>query len=330
MTIAPQQKKQKQQFGIAEWYGRLFRNLSGADRLLLADSNNTAIACPFISQVPTLGPKSGNLACNKPGGVCSLRNFHEPLAGGELTFGPITATCPNRFLEHATIVKHIGALVLGSDQPLFAKELPFLRRPATAAAAAAVAATEDGMSAPATGIEDPGNEDVGRIDLVFVHPHDPHEWCAVEMQAVYFSGGAMAADFKKIKAHSGNDIPAPAKARRPDYRSSGPKRLMPQLMIKVPTLRRWGKKMVVVIDEPFFQAMETMKCVDHISNCDIVWIVVRFDEAQQVGEAQLVVATTAYTTLDDAVVGLTAGRPTTLPDFEARLASKTAPVLPSD
>lgn len=327
MSRPGKQLKPKQKYGIAEWYGRLFRTLGGDERQVLATVKNTDIPCPFMHQVPALGPKSGKLNCNKPGGVCSLRNFHEPASAGDLAFGPITATCPNRFLERAAIVKHIGEVVLGTESPLFAKELPFLRRPAAPAAAAAVADTEATDSLLSTAVEDPGNEDVGRIDLVFVHPNDELNWCAVEMQAVYFSGGAMAADFTAIKAFTGNGVPLPATGRRPDYRSSGPKRLMPQLMIKVPTLRRWGKKMVVVVDEPFFEAMETMECVNDISNCDIVWVVVSFDDTTYVGEARLTIARTVYTTLEDAVTGLTAGKPTTLSEFEARLTSRTAPAL---
>ena len=321
----------KQRYGIAEWYGELFRNLGDVQRKTYATARNWDIDCPFMNQVSTLGPRSGKLCCNKPGGVCSLRNFHEPGSlGGELEFGPITATCPNRFLEDATIVRHIGQAVLGADRPLFAKELPFLKRPRNPTAYAAVAETEAEQMPPTVGVEDAGSEDVGRIDLVFVDPQDAGNWCAVEMQAVYFSGGAMSDDFKAIKAFSGNGVPLPASARRPDFRSSGPKRLMPQLMIKVPTLRRWGKKMVVVIDEPFFNAMEAMQTVDHISNCDIVWVVVRFDENQGIGRAKLTVAHTLFTTLEAAVTGLTAGQPTTLSDFESKLGLRLAPVLPDN
>ena len=46
--------------------------------------------------------------------------------------------------------------------------------------------------------------------------------------------------------------------RRPDYRSSGPKRLSPQLDVKVPVLRNWGKKVVVVIDRFFYDNMNTL------------------------------------------------------------------------
>ncbi|MGH6980983.1 MAG: NotI family restriction endonuclease, partial [Stellaceae bacterium] len=165
-------------------------------------------------------------------------------------------------------------------------------------------------------------EDVGRIDMVCVNPENESEWCAVEMQAVYFSGGAMSKDFPAIREYEGNDFPMPGVGRRPDFRSSGPKRLMPQLQIKVPTLRRWGKKMAVVIDKAFFDALGDMSHVDDVSNADIVWIIVGFDESAASGTAKLMVRETKFTTLERAVEGLTAGVPTTKAEFEKKLSAK--------
>lgn len=325
-------------YGIAEWFGERYLSLADAERKAYADMKNTDKICPYFEDVPRLGPKSGKLHCNKKSGICSLRNFHAPQnPGEEISFGPITATCPNRFLEDGTIVRHIGKVLLGTEKPLFAKEIAFLMRPKTGVAGEAEAAAEaeeteeeaeeeeSGEDAAAT---ESGREDVGRIDMVFMHPDDKSKWCAVELQAVYFSGGKMSADLTVIRAHSGNGVPMPGKARHPDFRSSGPKRLMPQLMIKVPTLRRWGKKMVVVIDKPFLDSMSPMTRQTHISNCDIVWVIVRFDEEIEHGKAVLVVDDTIFTTLDDAVTALTSGVPTTLPDFETKLLGKLSEALP--
>lgn len=319
-------KKPKQLYGIAEWYGHLYRSLDHTARLALADTSEKRI-CPFIAQVPSLGPKNGNLNCNKPGGVCSLRNFHEPDSEGDLSFGPITVTCPNRFLEQGVVVRHVAGLLLKTDSPRFAKELPFLKRPRSAVAQQAIEETEREESTTPDVKGGANAEDVGRIDLVFVHPDDISEWCAVELQAVYFSGGEMSKDYAVIKSFSGNGIPMPGVARRPDFRSSGPKRLMPQLMIKVPSLRRWGKKMVVVIDQPFFDAMDHMEEADDVSNADIVWVVAEIDDSAGYGSGELKIARTVLTTLEDAVKGLTAGRPTTKLAFESRLAAKIANVF---
>ena len=320
--------KPKQLFGIAEWYGRLYRSLSDAERKSLVSAPYGTLPCPFLADVPTLGPKSGKLTCSKSGGVCSLRNFHEPESTEELSFGPISATCPNRFLEGGVVVRHIGKLLLGTESPAFAKELPFLKRPLSGKADQAIDETLADQDSQELALVDAGAEDVGRIDLVLVNPDDPANWCAVEFQAVYFSGAEMGVDYTAIKAFTGNGIPLPAKGRRPDFRSSGPKRLMPQLMIKVPALRRWGHKMVVVVDEPFFDALDPMEVAGHVSNSDIVWVVTKFDDSLGVGNAELQIVKTVNTTLESAVKGLTAGRPTTLPEFEQKLASKVAPTFP--
>ncbi|WP_417582956.1 NotI family restriction endonuclease [Pelagibacterium sp.] len=328
--MARRPEKHKQQYGTAEWYGRKFSSLSNAERVAYLETRNTQQPCPFFHQVPALGPKSGRLNCNKAGGVCSIRNFQEPRHTEEdLTFGPVTATCPNRFLENGVIVEHIGRAILGTSAPHFGKEITFLRRPKSKAARAAVeeSVEDDDATSEDESPADQAREDVGRIDLVFVDPENKQNWCAVEMQAVYFSGATMTADHANIRGYSGNGVPMPGGGRRPDFRSSGPKRLMPQLQIKVPTLRRWGKKMVVVIDKPFLDAMDDMERIDHISNCDIVWVVVDYDETTAPGEVRLVIHDTIFTTLEAAVTGLTAGEPTTLPEFEARLGSKVAPAL---
>ena len=329
-------KKDKTYYGRAEWFGDLFKLLSPDQAKTFLITPNSKMKCPFLARVPSLAPwdnkaKAPKTACNKAGGVCSLRKFSEPVGDGDLAFGPIVTTCPNRFLEHGTIISHIAQELLGTDKPLFAKELPFLRKPRSSEASEAVAETEaeetEAKVIAADGA-DAKREDVGRIDLVLVDPGDPTNWCAVELQAVYFSGGAMSKDNESIRNHTNpNGVPFPGAPRRPDFRSSGPKRLMPQLMIKVPSLRRWGKKMVVVIDRSFLEAMDEMEPVEHISNCDIVWVVVRYDEAIDPGKATLVIDKTVYTTLDGSIKGLTAGNPTTLPDFEEKLQGKLAPVF---
>jgi Restriction endonuclease NotI len=134
----------------------------------------------------------------------------------------------------------------------------------------------------------------------------------------------MAADFASIRDQGtgDNDLPTPARNRRADFRSSGPKRLLPQLQIKVPSLRRWGKKMIVIVDAPFFNSLGPMEEVGDISNADIVWCVVDYQEQPAGAEAKLYVRGMVNTTLESAIAGLTAGRPVTKSMFEARIAEK--------
>ncbi len=147
------------------------------------------------------------------------------------------------------------------------------------------------------------------------------KWCAVEVQAVYFSGREMAIEFRDIEDRQGKAA-MPVESRRPDYRSSGPKRLMPQLQIKVPTLRRWGKKMAILVDVAFFKSMGEMKRVEHLSNCDVVWFLADF--VREPGEKvfRLDIVDEFGTTLESAIEGLTGGEAVALEAFEARIQRK--------
>ncbi len=132
----------------------------------------------------------------------------------------------------------------------------------------------------------------------------------------------MAKEFKAILAHQDDSLPFPVMNRRPDYRSSGPKRLMPQLQTKVPTLRRWGKKMAVVVDDSFYDSLDEMIPVDHISNADLAWFVLDYVESGEL--AVLTPQMVHMTTLERAVEGLTAGQPVSLDVFETRIRKKLA------
>lgn len=90
---------------------------------------------------------------------------------------------------------------------------------------------------------------------------------------------------------------------------------MPQLQVKVPTLRRWGKKMAVVIDKPFADSLGKFVEVPHVSNCDIIWIVVDFNTET----GSMFIERKILTTLESSVEALTAGIPLSLEQFEAEM-----------
>ena len=104
---------------------------------------------------------------------------------------------------------------------------------------------------------------------------------------------------------------------------------MPQLRIKVPTLRRWGKKMAVVVDRAFFDSVGEMDNVSDLSNADIAWFIVRFEEVAGSKYSRLVRDEVRYTTLERSVEGLTGGKPVAKSVFEQRIAGKmkSAPSL---
>ncbi|WP_417810105.1 NotI family restriction endonuclease [Thalassospira alkalitolerans] len=298
------EKSQKnKRFGIGEIYGQNFVGISNDERKELIDLDaKLRLECPFLVSFPDLAPnrKKDQFKCSKSSGVCSIRNF-----SGSQNFGPLTATCPTRFYENGTVFREIGRHLLGDEDARIAKEIPFLE--STVKKKSATKGTS-----------------VGKIDMVMASTKQgKFSWCAVELQAVYFSGTKMEDDYPAIRKFSGNGVPMPhPKGRRPDYRSSGPKRLMPQLQTKVPTLRRWGIKLAIVVDRPFFESLSKMKTEEDISNCDIAWFVVSFDEVKGENRFELVVDSVAYTTLEESVVGLTAGKPMSRDSFEDNLKKK--------
>jgi hypothetical protein len=300
--------RDRQRFGIGEWYGRLFHSLTLTERQAYAalaglpKSPQTQQPCPFQGD-------GLSVACTKAGGVCSVRRYVERGDTGLVEVAPgdagrLRALCPYRFREAGLIYRWTGEVLLGAPDPVVVNEVAFLR-----------STTDDGESPDAA-------EEVGRIDQVLIRQSAQSlEWCALEIQAVYFSGASMGRDFAAIRAHTSEALPFPAGHRRPDYRSSGPKRLMPQLQIKVPTLRRWGKKMAVVVDRDFYSALAPMDRVSDISNCDIAWFVVDFTERTD-AKAQLTRGDVHPTTLERAVEGLTAGIPVSKDEFERRIVAK--------
>ena len=293
-------------FGIGEWNGKPFTDISPQQRRHFAEIQFMPQGKRPPQQCNFLSSPGASVPCWKVGGVCSLRKYDWFPGTGAISVslgeGTLRTTCPSRFEEDGRIYRWIGEVILNTPDARPIGQVSFLQR------------------APLIGMKDDqlsGREEVGRIDNVLIVPDTtPLQWCAVEIQAVYFSGDSMKRDFERI-LEGGDALPFPVGIRRPDYRSSGPKRLMPQLQIKVPTLRRWGKRMAVVVDEDFFKAMGRMKTVDDMSNCDVAWFVVKYDEALKLARGSV-----HLTTLEESVQSLVAGQPVSLPEFEERILAK--------
>lgn len=301
--MAPAKKpKVRSRYSIGEWYGVGFETLSPAYRLRKAQverqtSALTGSACPFQT----------NATCNKKGGVCSLRLYQQVENGAVTGTGPLITTCPNRFLEASQIFRWVGEYVLQTTEPRILSQVGFLDR-----------------LRPADEIIDEENDTgdfIGRIDNVLVHPSkEPLEWCALELQAVYFSGRSMANEFKMLSETPSDSLLFPAAHRRPDWRSSGPKRLLPQLQTKVPTIRTWGKKMAVVIDEAFFSSLIGLHREKYLSNAEIAWFVVGYEPAPN--GWKLVRKELVFTSLESSVKALTGGVPLSKEQFERQLRMK--------
>lgn len=285
-------KRPSKRYGAAELFGRAVVSLTREELNRLSTANHKEVPCPY---------KEGRATCHKKGGVCSLGLYERNKDQSVSLVGEPVTTCPTRFLEGNLVFDWVREVLLGAAETKVVKEVSFLM-------------SDRGQKV--------GKDEVGRIDNVLVNERkDALKWCALEMQAVYFSGGKMAGDFKVMRTWTGPGLPFPSKQRRPDFRSSGPKRLMPQLQIKVPTLRRWGKKMAVVVDKAFWESLGSMQRTSHISNADIVWFVATY-EAPANGCYRLKSHEAVYTTLEDAVSGLTGGTPVSLEQFEHAIREK--------
>ena len=309
----------RERYGIGEWYGRSFVSLSAEERIDYAATSSPG-AHPCLPRSTDENP----VPCSKRGGVCSLRLYRQGQGFSDnvipLDAGSLVTLCPHRLKERGKIFAWVGENILADRLPQIVTEVGFLIREhpelySPDEAGPGIAASQD------EGEVTDDHEDVGQIDYVLLRDKSGLlNWCALELQAVYFSGAKISDEYATIRATPDREIPFPQRNRRPDYRSSGPKRLMPQLQIKVPTLRRWGKKMAVVVDRNFFNSLGAMEPVLDISNCDIVWCVVKYAETD--GEISLVFDSINYTTLERAVEGLTAGKPVTLSNFESRVKEK--------
>jgi hypothetical protein len=226
------QPRIKTRYGIGEWYGRSFVRLSSEERRELArvqaleKRKRPQFACPFRSTPPN------QTVCAKPGGVCSLRLYQideetERVSVPSGDGSHLVTTCPHRFKQEGLIFTWIAETLLGCPEPLIVGEVGFLEQETISTRGNAKATDA---------------EDVGRIDNVLVHPtRDRLHWTALEIQAVYFSGLSMSSEFTAIRKSRAKGLLFPAAIRRPDYRSSGRKRFMPQLQMKDPSLRRWEK-----------------------------------------------------------------------------------------
>ena len=236
-----------ERYGIAEWYGVPLDGMSAAQRgefsAAALRGRRGAPPCPF---------QEGEPPCRKSGGVCSLRRYEQG-ADGRLgaPAGEPVIFCPSRFEESGLLVRWLAEIVgFAPDEAMVAREVPFMEGTET-------------------------NKAAGKIDLVVAKvSNGALAWHGLEIQAVYFSGEGMRSEFESLGDESPSP-PFPNAIRRPDWRSSSAKRLMPQLQIKAPTLRRWGSKIAVAVDRPFFDAIggPSPNPSRDLDDGDVIWLV---------------------------------------------------------
>lgn len=186
-----------------------------------------------------------NTPCTKssatdPIGICTLSDGHEA-----------AALCPTRFVEQDRIFLDAARLAFepGALFGVF-PEVRILKIPA----------------------EDGGRErKIGKVDYILgkIENGKIVDFAAVEVQAVYFSGYEIRTPMNHFLEHGRLDLSN--SDRRPDFRSSAQKRLVPQLQLKVPVFRRWGKKFFVVVDTQFFDALPKFAGTTQ-ANSEVTWL----------------------------------------------------------
>jgi hypothetical protein len=102
---------------------------------------------------------------------------------------------------------------------------------------------------------------------------------------------------------------------------------MPQLEIKAPTLRRWGAKLAVAVDRPFFNAVggTSDQPSQDLNEGDIIWLVTSL-ERSAAGTWQLARDHWEVLTLEDSDKRLQAADTVSREHFESALVSRLQPL----
>ncbi len=252
-----------------------------------------SLPCPF---------KPGQPACSKAGGVCSIQLYDEGPNGriGESLGAPVI-TCPARFEQDRLLVRWLAEIVgFSPDEAKVARKIPFMQSVTT-------------------------DKPAGKIDLIVAKTEgDRLEWYGLEIQAVYFSGQGMSSQFQILETDEDTVPPYPNHTRRPDWRSSSAKRLMPQLQVKVPTVRRWNSKLAVAVDQPFFDSIggPSANPTQDINDGDIIWLVPRLSWDGTQGRFRLSRGHWEVLTLEDSNDKLLAARTIARDSFETALVER--------
>ena len=158
-------------------------------------------------------------------------------------------------------------------------------------------------------LEVPGNarnRKIGKVDFLLarVENQKASDFAALEIQAVYISGHSIRPAFNQYLAEG---VLPPDALRRPDFRSSAQKRLMPQLALKVPIFRRWGRRFFVAVDSTFFETLPEMR-TQTAGNAEVTWLVYRFAHRSG-GGYRMEDPVIRHTLWDDVLDSLREGRP---------------------
>jgi hypothetical protein len=156
--------------------------------------------CPFRESPCTKASKTDPL------GICSVSDGIEA-----------ASLCPVRFTEGDLIFRDAAALAFGHGSTFgIFPEVRILK---------------------IEGNSEDADRKIGKVDYLLgkIESGRVTDFAAVEVQASYFSGVETRTPFRHYMTHRELDVAN--SDRRPDFRSSAQKRLMPQLQLKVPVFR---------------------------------------------------------------------------------------------
>lgn len=215
-----------------------------ADNTVEAQNARSSRLCPF-NNVGAFCTKDKKEA---PLGVCTLRHLNQ-----------ISAICPVRFRENWRILNDAAKFFFPEEAKWTC--LPEVRLP-----------NESGKG-------------VGKIDFVLVAYDEDGlvtNYGGLEVQSVYISGNIRVpfeAFMESPDEYGRLDWAELKNSPHPDFLSSL-KRVIPQLYTKSRVLRKWGRKMAIAVDEPFFNSLPPIEAVGQAS-ADLLWLVYGFENAEQ-------------------------------------------------
>ena len=232
---------------------------------------------------------------------CTKSSKTDPLGICSLADGTQAASlCPVRFLEEGRIFKDAAKIAFGPT--------------ATIAVFPEIRILEIASIDPSKNSKKIGKVDflIGKIDDGLVA-----DFAAVEIQAAYFSGLSLKPAFHRyIAEHSFHSADT---KRRPDFRSCAQKRLIPQLQLKIPVFRRWGKKFFVVVDSAFFGSLPLFPETSQ-SNSELTWLAYPIEKAG--AEFKMRDPKIVYSQWDEVQNSLREGRPPEPGDIIKELQAK--------
>ncbi len=222
--------------------------------------------------------------CPFRGNECAKGNKVNPLGICSLTEGKIaTVVCPVRFLENGVMFRDAARIAFGKG--VICVAVPEVR---------VLEVLRDGK-----------RKKIGKVDFLLAHVEGGKaiDFAALEVQAVYISGATIRPAFDRY-VRTGKL--AEDGKRRPDFRSSAQKRLMPQLALKVPVFRRWGKRFFVATDSTFFSELPLMS-PQSSGNSEVTWLSYDF-ERQSEGGYRIQSPNVVHTLWDDVETALREGK----------------------